>query len=244
MPCRPGPCALLVAALLAGCWGSDGKVGELVAVFTQQAAVDGQTAGGGAPLEPGATLGTDATGSARFRIFAPVLDCHLLSASTVEVKPGGGEAFELRAGEVVCDQRGGSPAAIRIGGTTTELADAAVAIEYRDDRATTKSLRGDVSFGPEGGNEAVTVEAGKQATSAEGGAPAPPRAFDYDQLPPAQREAALDLDPDILASSGHSPTTGTGPAPTSTTTTPTPTPATAGDRTVTSQVRIRPPPAP
>lgn len=194
-----GALALGTLAMVAACGGGGDAVGELVAVFTQQASIDGEAAGSGTTLDAGAVLGTDDTGSARFRLRSPSVDCHLLSDSTVQVLPSEDVTLTLRRGEVVCDQPDGSArSVIEIPGSSIELTGATVAIESGQNQATVQSLGGMVEIDPDEG-QAVSLGPLEETTVLFGGPPAPARPLDPTQLSPAQRDAVLDLQGDVFS---------------------------------------------
>lgn len=204
-----GALALGALAMVAACGGGGDAVGELVAVFTQQASIDGNAAGSGTALDAGAVLGTDDTGSARFRLRSPTVDCHLLSDSTVQVLPSEGVALELRSGEVVCDQPDGSARSfIEVPGSSIELAGATVVVEYRQDQTVVQNLRGMVGIDPDN-SPPVSLSPLQETSMSPQGSPASPRPINPARLTPVQREAALDLQAGIFSDSESVPVTTT-----------------------------------
>lgn len=208
---------VILAGSLVGC---DGEVdGRLVSVFTQQATIDGEPAGSGDPIAPGAVLATNATGSARFTLRTDVVDCHLLSASMVEVLPTAEVLVRVRSGDVVCNQpEGGGPATFETPSSSIEVEGSTVVIEAGEGGSTVGSLRGSVQVAPAEGSgpgaEAVQLLPMEETRVPPGGRPATPRRLDPAQWSLSQQAAVRELRPDPMPA-----TSTTGPGTTSSSTT-------------------------
>jgi hypothetical protein len=95
-------CAILLLALALNSCGSSGTVGELLAVFSAEATLNGEIAAAGDVIPGGARLTTNDTGVAEFRLEQPELTCKTFANAEVEISGTGGPVLRYVHGATVC----------------------------------------------------------------------------------------------------------------------------------------------
>lgn len=94
--------AILLLALALNSCGSSGTVGELLAVFSAEATLNGEIAAAGDVIPGGARLTTNDTGVAEFRLEQPELTCKTFANAEVEISGTGGPVLRYVHGATVC----------------------------------------------------------------------------------------------------------------------------------------------